>query len=324
VDVRVLITGSSGFLGSHVAKTFAFNKHKICGLDRNPGKWTSHLVDLLDKEKTAKIIEELKPDIVYHFAANAAEGKSIFSPIDITERNIGIFMNTIVPCIRSGMRRFIFSSSVAVYGDLALPFRESDPPIPQDIYGVNKMAIEQSLRILGKVHDFEYVIARLHNVYGPHQNMKDPYRNVVTIFMNNLLKEKAYYIYGDGSMRRCFSYIDDVNEVLYKCGVDDVHGLVVNIGSDKSYSIKELSDTIQEVSGVKIPPMYIPDRPQEVHIAKSDHTIALRVFGYKDTPFKEGIKKTWEWCKKQGPQELKKSPVEIDSHKIPKNWKNET
>lgn len=319
--MRVLVTGSSGFIGSHTCRKFKDKGHKVFGLDRNLGKHTTHIVDLQDKKKTARIIEGLKPKLVYHYAANAAEGKSIFSPIDITQRNIGIFMNTIVPCIRAGMKRFVFASSVAVYGDLALPFRESDPPIPQDIYGVNKMAIEQSLRILGKVHDFEYVIARLHNVYGPSQNMKDPYRNVVTIFMNSLLKKQPYYIYGDGSMRRCFSYINDVTNTLYKCGIFEVAGLVVNIGSDESYSIKELSDTIQKVSGIKIPPKYIPDRPQEVHVAESDHTIALRLFGYRKTPFEKGIQKTWEWCKKQGPQELKKSPVEIDSKKIPENWK---
>jgi len=323
--MRILVTGSSGLIGSHVVKKLIEEGNEVFGISRSNDNLhdqeTRFNIDLLDKKATTDAVEKIKPEVVYHFAANAAEGKAQFSPIDITQRNIGIFLNVLVPSINNGMKRFIFTSSIAVYGSIEIPFKESDPPIPQDIYGINKMACEQTIRVLAKVHDFEFVIARPHNVYGPGQNMRDPYRNVVTLFMNSLLKNKPYSIFGDGTMKRCFSYIDDVAEVLKKMATAPVAGLTVNVGSEKVYTINELSDTIREVSGIDIEPNYLPDRPQEVHTAKSDHSICKIVFGYSDTEFLKGIKETWEWCKQQGPQEQEFTEVEIPSKKLPKTWK---
>lgn len=316
--MKILITGANGLIGSHVRKKLEDWGHEVFAT--NISGDNVHLLDLLYKEKTAEYIMKVKPEVVYHFAANAAEGKAQFSPIDITKRNTEIFLNVLVPAINSGMKRFIFTSSIAVYGSIELPFKESDPPIPQDIYGINKLACEQMLRVLSKVHDFEYVVARPHNVYGPKQNMKDPYRNVVTLFMNSLLKGEPYSIFGDGTMRRCFSYIDDVASVLAKMTDRDVAGLTVNVGSEKTYTINELSDAIRKVSGIDLAPKYLPDRPQEVHTAESDHSICKIVFGYHDTPFEQGLKETWEWCKKQGPQEHKFTDVEIPSKKVPSTW----
>lgn len=318
--MKILCTGASGLIGSHTYKKFKDEGHDVVGTDVVEGDGIFQL-DLLDKEKTAEYIAEFRPEVIYHFAANAAEGKSHFSPIDITKRNIEIFLNVIVPGINNGMRRFVFPSSVAVYGSIDSPFRERSLPVPKDIYGINKLAIEQMIDVLSKVHGFEYAIARLHNVYGPNQNMKDAYRNVVTIFMNHLLQEKAYSIYGDGSMARCFSYIDDVVDVLYKLSSDDVNGLVVNVGSDKLTSLQELSDVIQEVSGVHIEPKYIGDRAQEVKKTVPDHVLCKTMFGYNETPIAEGLKKAWDWCKDQGPQKIEYGTFEIDSKRIPSNWK---
>lgn len=317
---RILITGAKGLIGSHVYDSCYADGHDVHGTDIVPGDGIFPL-DLLDREATDAYIKKVKPEIVYHFAANAAEGKAQFSPIDITKRNLEIFLNVLVPAINNGMKRFVFTSSIAVYGSIEIPFKESDPPIPQDIYGISKIACEQSLRVLANVHEFEYVILRPHNVYGPRQNMKDPYRNVVTIFMNALLKDEPYYIYGDGTMKRCFSYIDDVVDVIYRSGLEDVAGLTINVGSDKLYSINKLSKTIQRVADKDIVPVYLPDRPQEVHTAKSDHTMCKRLFGYKDTPLEEGIRQTWNWAESQGYQEPIFDEVEIESVKLPKNWR---
>src|SRR5690606_12408545 len=127
-------------------------------------------------------------------------------------------------------KRIIVISSIAVYGALQTPFKEENKPEPEDLYGISKLAMEESLKVLSKVHGFEYVITRPHNVYGPRQNMTDPYRNVVTIFMNSLLKGKTYFIYGDGSQRRCFSYIDEVADALFNCAYKKVSGMIFNIG----------------------------------------------------------------------------------------------
>lgn len=281
----------------------------------------TYSVDLRKPEVTDMYIKQFKPEVVFHLAANAAENKAQFSPIDITSRNWNTFINTLVPFIKYGGKKFIFTSSIAVYGNGQAPFKETDRPEPEDLYGISKYAIEQALNVMSKVHGFEYVIARPHNVYGPRQNMKDPYRNVVTIFMNQLLQEKPYFIYGDGEQRRCFSFIDDVADALVNC-MDAPSGSIYNIGADKDYSINELSTVIQQIADMNIRPIYIKDRPQEVKIATSDHTLAKKELGYKDkTTLRNGIEQTWQYCKNMGYQKPLTTTMELESTNLPENWK---
>lgn len=326
---RILVTGGAGFIGSHLADKLISAKHEVSIIDDLSGGFLKNVnpkgkfykVDLRNTNHTAKIIEEIKPEIVYHLAANASENKSHFSPIDITSRNWNTFINTLVPAVRTGMKRFIFTSSIAVYGSLQTPFKESDKPEPEDLYGISKLAIEQSLKVLSKVHNFEYVITRPHNVYGPRQNMSDPYRNVVTIFMNALLRRQPYCIYGDGKQRRCFSYIKDVVEALVKCGFGNFHGMVFNIGADKDYPLNELSDLIQKISGISVEPIYLKDRPGEVKIAISNHRQAKKYLGYKDSfSLYQGLQETWKYAKNLGYQKAALTQVELDSPLLPKNW----
>lgn len=327
---KVLVTGGAGFMGSHLVDKLIEGGYKVSVVDDLSGGYIENInrnakfynCDLRNKNKAAKIISEIKPELVYHLAANAAENKAQFSPIDITTRNYDTFLNTLVPAVNNGMKRMVVTSSIAVYGALQTPFKESHKPEPEDLYGISKLAMEESLKVLAKVHEFEYVITRPHNVYGPRQNMRDPYRNVVTLFMNSILSDKPYYIYGDGKQRRCFSYVDDVVDALFECGFKNVSGMTFNIGSDIDYTINYLSRLIQKITGTKLKPIYLKDRPQEVKIAISDHTLAKKYLGYKDkVGFEEGIIKTWEYAKKLGPQKLKFDKVEIYSSSMPSNWK---
>lgn len=327
---KILVTGGAGFIGSHLVDRLVEAKYSVSIIDDLSGGKRKNLnpkakfykLDLRNKKKTDTIIKKIKPEIVFHLAANAAENKAQFSPIDITERNWNAFINTLTPFIKYGGKRFIFTSSIAVYGALQTPFKETDRPEPEDLYGVSKLACEQALKILSQVHNFEYVIARPHNVYGPRQNMNDPYRNVVTIFMNALLKKEPYYIYGDGKQKRCFSYIDDVVDALFKCGFEKVNGMIFNIGADKDYSVNELSKTVQEISQVQMDPVYIANRPQEVKVAISDHSQSKKYLGYKDkTSLLEGIKSTWGYANTIGPQKYIFDQVELDSPLLPKNWR---
>lgn len=330
---KILVTGGAGFIGSHLVNKLIEDGHKVSVIDDLSGgkrknvnpKAQFYKVDLRDITITNDIVSKIKPEIVYHLAANAAENKAQFSPIDITSRNWNAFINTLVPALKSGMKRIVFTSSIAVYGAGQTPFKETDRPEPEDLYGVSKYAIEETLKILSKVHRFEYVITRPHNVYGPRQNMNDPYRNVATIFMNALLKNKPYYIYGDGKQRRCFSYIDDVVEALFKAGFGNFHGMTFNIGADKDYSINQLSEIIQKVSKKNIDPIFINERPQEVKIAIAEHTLAKKYLGYQDkTTLTEGIELTWKYAKELGPQEYIFDKVELDSPLLPKNWREVT
>lgn len=326
---RILVTGGAGFIGSHLIDKLISAKHEVSIIDDLSGGFLRNInpkgkfykVDLRNTNITANVIAKIKPEIVYHLAANASENKSHFSPIDITSRNWNAFINTLVPAVRNSMKRFVFTSSIAVYGSLQTPFKESDKPEPEDLYGISKLAIEQSLKVLSKVHNFEYVITRPHNVYGPRQNMSDPYRNVVTIFMNALLRKQSYYIYGDGKQKRCFSYIKDVVEVLVKCGFGNFHGMIFNIGADKDYSLNELSDLIQKISGISVEPIYLKDRPGEVKVAISNHRQAKKYLGYKDSySLYQGLLETWKYAKSLGYQKTALTKVELDSPLLPKNW----
>lgn len=208
-----------------------------------------------------------------------------------------------------------------MYGSIATPFKESDTPIPQDVYGISKLAIENSLKVMSSVHGFEFVIVRPHNVFGPRQNMKDPYRNVVTLFMNHILRNEPYFIYGNGNMRRNFSYVKDVIDIVCRCGYENVAGMTFNVGSDKNWSINELSEVIQKICDHPVLPVHLSDRAQEVHTAICDHTLTKQVFGYKEMSLKKALEETWNWVKKQGPQEYIYTKLEIPSKLIPENWK---
>lgn len=335
---KVLVTGGAGFIGSHLVDKLIENKHKVCVVDDLSGGFERNINpkaiffkhdlrgrDKKDKKDIYKICVDFNPEIVFHLAANAAENKAQFSPVDVTSRNYDAFIQTLAASLKTKkkrIKRFVFTSSIAVYGALQTPFKETDKPEPEDLYGISKLAAEETLKVMSKVHDFEYVIVRPHNVYGPRQNMTDPYRNVVTIFMNALMKGSPYYIYGDGNQRRCFSYIDDVVDALYNCAFFDVTGKIFNIGADKDYSLNELSETVQVVADIRVTPIYISDRPQEVKVATAFHTQSKKLLKYKDkTGLIEGIKKTWEYAKSQGPQEYEFSEIEIPSSKLPVNWR---
>jgi UDP-glucose 4-epimerase len=314
--MKCLVTGHSGLLGSHLVDRLLREGHEVYGISGTSkninSKCRNYYLDLKNTSKSKIIIESIAPKIVYALAADAAEGKSIYSPIEITNNNINVFFNTLVPSINAGkLKRVVFTSSAAVYGSIKTPFKESDTPIPEDIYGISKLTIENSLKVMSRVHGFEFVIVRPHNVFGPRQNMSDPHRNVVTLFMNHILKNEPYPIYGDGEMKRCFSYVKDVIDIIYRCGFFNVSGMTFNVGSDQTRSINELSQSIQKITAHTLKPVYLPTYTQKVHAVISDHTLVKKTFGYKDTPFEQALKETWDWVKEQGPQDYTYTKLEL-------------
>jgi UDP-glucose 4-epimerase len=329
---RVLCTGGAGFIGSHLVDRLIEEGHHVAVLDdlsggniENMNPKANYLtVDLRDAQRTDVVIKHFHPEVVFHLAANAAENKAQFSPIDVTSRNYSAFINTLTPFIKYGGKRFVFTSSIAVYGALQTPFKETDKPEPEDLYGITKLAAEQTLKVMSEVHGFEYVIARPHNVYGPRQNMRDPYRNVVTIWMNAILRGEPYCIYGDGWQKRCFSYVDDVVEALYKCGFENVANMTFNIGSDSQRTLNDLDTAMRTITGWGGNTNHLDTRVQEVKEAVANHEQAKKSLNYVEkTALMDGLKETWEWVKEQGPQEPIYTELEIDSDKVPQNWKKD-
>jgi UDP-glucose 4-epimerase len=286
--MNILVTGHDGLVGSNLFKRL--KGESLFGMSLENG------FDLRDEKMVDTVIGNFKPDVVYHLAAFAAEARGQVSPVDMTQRNIGIFVNVLKASINAGVKKFVYTSSVAVYGEAGTPYKEDGETIPKDVYGVNKLASEQILKIMAKVYGFEYVIIRPHNIYGPGQKMDDPYKNVVALFMRKLLENEPYIIFGEGKMQRAFSYVDDVVDVLVQCL--HLSNLTMNVGSDKAISIQELSEMVQEVSGISVPIDYQPARPQEIAMFLADHSLQNTLVDYKETPLREGLEKTWAWVKK--------------------------
>lgn len=287
--MKILVTGSTGLVGTNLVNRLKDQGHQVFGASRSLG-W-----DLLDKDLTAYQIEDIRPDIVYHLAAEAAESRGQISPIDMTERNLMIFLHTLVPSINVKVKHFIYTSSVAVYGDIEIPYSEDDLTKPKDVYGVNKLAAESILKILAKVHSFDYTIYRPHNIYGPHQDMSNPYKNVVALFMRYLMEDKPVTIYGGGKMKRAFSYVDDVVDVLAATLTEkQLVNQTVNLGSSVETDIHTLLTIIEEIAGRKAKVNELPARPQEIYHFLANHRRLNLLYPYHETPLREGLEMTWD------------------------------
>ena len=194
-------------------------------------------------------------------------------------------------------------------------------PVPEDPYGIAKLAVEMELRVSHEMFGLNYVIFRPHNVYGEYQNLGDRYRNVVGIFMNQLMQGKELSVFGDGLQTRAFSYIGDIAPNIANCvNIPAAYNQVINVGADKDYTVKELAHTVMEAMGIKGELRYLPARNEVMH-AYSDHSKAKELFGdTASTTLLEGLTKMEAWAKKTG---IKKSSkfenIEI-TEQLPSFW----
>src|SRR3989338_558450 len=248
--MRILVTGAAGFMGSHLVDALVAMGHEVHGADDLSGGSMRNVneksffkkIDLRERDLTAKYVESIRPEMIFHLAADATEGRSQFTPLQCTERNYLAHLNTLIPAVRCGsLKKLVLTSSMSVYGAQKTPFSEDMPRLPEDVYGVAKASMERSTEILSEVHGFDYVIIRPHNVYGARQNLADPYRNVIGIFINCLLNNKNFYIYGDGEQKRAFSYIEDFTPYIVRAGfLKEAEGEIFNIGPVEEITIKKL------------------------------------------------------------------------------------
>lgn len=280
-------------------------------------------LDLRDRKKIASLIGRVKPEIIFHLAAIAREGLSQFTPISHTENNYNAYLNVLIPAIKNKVRRVVLFSSMAVYGDQEPPFSEDMLRKPIDIYGTAKAAMEQATEALSDVFGFEYVILRPHNVYGPRQNLADPYRNVIAIFMNRLLQKKPFYIYGNGEQTRSFTYIGDIVSPMATAGFQaNISGEIINLGPERAYTINQMAEIVLKSFGSDLHPIYLPDRPREVKDAFCSSAKAKKLIGFSDkTSLSEGIKEMIGWAKTVGFKEPKYlRSLELNEGKAPKTW----
>lgn len=329
---RILVTGAAGFMGSHLSEYLANEGHEVYGIDNlsigiedNVSKNIKFaIVDMRNAEDMESVLAECKPEIIYHLAAWAHEGLSQFMPRLITENNYNAFLNLIVPAIKNDLKRIVVFSSMSVYGDQQPPFDEEMKRKPVDIYAIAKTAMEEAVEVLSDVHGFDYTIIRPHNVYGPKQMLHDPYRNVVGIFMNRIMKGLPPIIYGDGEQTRAFTYIDDVTPYVAKAAfLTEARNGIINIGPTEQYSINRLASGVLEAFSSQLVPIYVADRPREVKHAFCTNDKATALLGYKTSvSLQEGLHKMAEWARTQGPREFQYlDKLELQGDKIPVTWK---
>lgn len=329
--MRILITGIAGFLGSHLADSFLADGYEVVGCDNLIGGYKDNIpkeaefyeYDCTNFERMVEISEGV--DIVYHCAALAYEGLSVFSPHLINRNIFDASVAVISASIQNGVDRFIFCSSMARYGENKVPFTEDMSPEPQDPYGIGKYAAELVLQNLCGVHGMDYVIAVPHNIIGPRQKYDDPYRNVASIMINLMLQGRQPVIYGDGKQKRCFSFVQDDVDVLRELAVrDNVLGEIINIGPDEEFiTINYLAETIAKLLSFDLEPIYMPDRPQEVKLATCSADKARRLLGYETQyTLEEGLQIMINYIKSRGTKPFDYHlDLEIINDKTPETWK---
>ncbi|MGH9733376.1 MAG: NAD-dependent epimerase/dehydratase family protein [Candidatus Acidiferrales bacterium] len=307
-----LVTGGAGFIGSHVADRLLELGHKVVVLDDLSGGFEENIPSgamfakgsVLDRDLVDRLFERYDFAYVYHLAAYAAEGLSHFIKRFNYENNLIGSVNLINASVNSSVKCFVFTSSIAVYGAGQIPLTEEMTPLPEDSYGIAKLAVEQELRVTHEMFGLDYVVFRPHNVYGERQNIGDRYRNVVGIFMNQLLKREPMTIFGDGTQQRAFTHIDDVSPVIAS-SVDTpaARNQIFNVGADVPYTVNQLASITAAAMGKECEVVHL-DARNEVKIAFSDHSRAERVFGRRPKKSLEsGIRAMAEWVKAHGARE---------------------
>jgi UDP-glucose 4-epimerase len=326
---KSLITGGAGFIGSHIAKQCLQLGHEIIVLDDLSGGFEDHLPEgvqfvkgsITDEQLISELFEEHQFDYVYHLAAYAAEGLSHFIRRFNYNNNLIGSINLINEAVKHKVKCFVFTSSIAVYGKRQLPMTEEMTPIPEDPYGISKYTVELDLKAAHEMFGLNYVVFRPHNVYGENQNIGDKYRNVIGIFMNQIMQGKQLTIFGDGTQTRAFSYIDDVAiPIANSVNITEAYNQVFNIGADKPYSVNELAHVVTKEFGVQPDIKYLSARNEVLH-AYSDHTKARKVFGGPTgISLKEGISRMAAWAKKVGARQGQEfENIEI-MEQLPDGW----
>jgi len=317
------VTGAAGFIGSHVADACLAHGMEVVGLDDLSGGFRENVsagIDfragsVTDYELLRRLFEEGRFDYVFHLAAYAAEGLSHFIRRFNYTTNLLGSVNLINLSVLHSVRCFVFTSSIAVYGSNQTPMTEELTPHPEDPYGVSKYAVELDLACAHEMFGLDYVIFRPHNVYGERQNVADKYRNVIGIFMNQVLSGRPMTIFGDGQQSRAFSHIDDVAPIIARSPlVPEALNQVFNVGADQPYSVLELAEEVRRaLGGGEIE--HLPPRNEVVH-AFASHAHVRSVFDPPPPiPLREGIERMAAWVKAQGPR----APVEFGDIEVPLN-----
>lgn len=326
----VLLTGVAGFIGSHLARELLRQDLEVIGLDDLSGGYRENVPadvrfvegSITDVDLIRSLFQEHRFRFVYHLAAYAAEGLSHFiRRFNYTNNVIGS-VNLLNESVRAGTECFVFTSSIAVYGAGQVPMVESMVPQPEDPYGIAKYAVELDLAAAHEMFGIDYVIFRPHNVYGEYQNIGDKYRNVVGIFMNQILRGEPMTVFGDGEQQRAFSYVGDiVGPIAAAPWTRGARNTTFNVGAETPHTVNALARAVAHAMGVPGHPVVHLDARNEVKIAYSSHARLQQAFGPAEhTPLGEGLERMAAWVQRAGARQSRDfEDLEI-TRNMPPSW----
>lgn len=314
----VLITGNAGLLGSRLANWILENhkEYEVVGIDDLSGGYIENVDKRvvfyqrdLSCDNIRDIFDKHEFKYVFHMACYAAEGLSPFMRMFNDRNNMLSTDNIINECIMHDVKRLIYTSSMSVYGRGIYEgriFNEDDRPDPIDPYAVSKYACETNIKIAGEQHGLDWCIIRPHNVFGIGQNIWDRYRNVLGIWMYQTINNQPMLIYGDGEQTRAFSYIDDILEPMWNAAIfEEASKEIINLGGIKGYSINEAAEILCKITGYNNISHEEPRHEVKHAVPKPDKSIKMLKYEQK-TSLEEGLRKMWEWAKKQPMRERMK------------------
>lgn len=305
---KILITGGLGFIGSHITNKLLDNNEIVVVDNQSTGKISNlnnpeHInLTLINQDlKKLDFNNVLKDvDYVFHLAAMLSVPLSVKDPLRCNSENVENTVKLLNACVKNNVKKIIFSSSSAVYGDNSnLPLKETEILLPSSPYAASKACCEMYLKSFHESYGFDYVSLRYFNVFGPKQDKNSPYAAVIPNFINKILMNEQPEIYGDGEQTRDFVYVDDVANANIKACVSNFNG-IVNVASGNSISINYLYDLVKKTLGTDIEAKYLDERPGDIKHSQADIS-CLKKINYKidASKLEEQLTETILWFKSE-------------------------
>lgn len=264
--MNFLVTGAAGFLGSALANRLAEAGHAVRGLDDlsagDPARLSPRVIftrgDVNDRPKLWSLLQDV--ECVYHLAARVSVPESVLYPSAYNAVNVGGTVSVMEAMRDAGVRRVIFVSSGAVYGEQGIqPLHEDLPPNPCSPYAVSKLAAEHYVRTIGALWGIETVALRVFNAYGPAQPLPAAHPPVIPHFLKQALTQASLVIHGNGLQTRDYVYVDDVVEAMVAAATArTIDRMIINVGSGQAVSVLELVKLIGQVTGRDLEVIHSP------------------------------------------------------------------
>jgi UDP-glucose 4-epimerase len=316
--MKALVTGGAGFIGSHLAEALCRRGVEVVVLDDlSLGNARN-----LDWKKSGDALEFVQGDVVdgqlvrrlmagcdwvFHEAAMPSVPRSVAEPLKSNMQNLDAALQMLLLAREAGVKRFLFASSSAIYGDTEVAAKhEQLPPNPLSPYALQKYAAEKYGQLFHRLYDLPTVSLRYFNVFGPRQAFNSPYSGVIAKFCTGMLAGKAPLIYGDGQQSRDFTYIENVvraNLLAVEAPAEKVAGRVFNIAGGQSISLLQLVAELNRLTRQSLKPVFEPPRVGDVKSSLADVTAAREALGYQSAvSWEDGLQRTLEFYKGPGRQ----------------------